>query len=57
MKSVTPTFNCVIGRGLAFGSLMILSNFRFDEGLLLSLVLQELYAPLHHMAVCGNTPH
>jgi hypothetical protein len=56
MKSVTPAFNHVIGGGLAFGGLTVLSDFLFDEGLLLSLVLQKVYASLHHTTVRGNTP-
>jgi hypothetical protein len=56
MKSVTPAFNHVIGGGLAFGGLTVLSDFLFDEGLLLSLVLQKVYESLHHTTVRGNTP-
>jgi hypothetical protein len=57
MKSVTTAFDRVIDESLAFGGLRVLSDFWFDEGFLLSLVHQKVYAPLHHAAVYGNTPH
>jgi hypothetical protein len=31
-KSVTPAFDRVIGAGLAFNALIVLSDFWFDEG-------------------------
>jgi hypothetical protein len=54
MKSITPAFDRVIGGGLAFSGLSIFSDFQFDEGLLLSLVLQKVYVPLHHIVAHGT---
>jgi hypothetical protein len=40
-KSVTPTFDRLIGGGYAFGNLMVLFDFWFNEG-----AITELPGPL-----------
>jgi hypothetical protein len=46
-KSVTPTFDYLIGGGLTFGDLMVFSIFWFDEGLFIWLPRLPLLLGLH----------
>jgi hypothetical protein len=46
-KSITPAFDRVIGRGLAFINLTVLSDFQFDEGLFIWLPGPSLFLGPH----------